>query len=229
MRRLIIIFAVIFSLTAFCVHAFAANETDNEQAAEHEELLELGRFAVLGSTYNRGMGKAEIYFGYIGNDGIENVFAAWLNDEGLGSPITEYEVLSDGTAEGEAAAELYLQSRTIAPGTEVLVAISDWVPDYKSTDSKVVYQSGVKRLVFCGRADLSPDDYAKLYDRLNNGELYAQDRLIQFEYSFEDGALSVNRIELEQEEYADSPKTGLHFATFSMLLALMAIGFNKKH
>lgn len=232
MKRLAIIAAIILSLTALCVPVFAASETGDEEAVVHEELLELGRFAVLGSVYNRGMGKAEIYFGNIEADGTANVFYTWLNDEGLDKPITEYEVLSDGTPEGEAAAELYLQNRTIAPGTEVCVEISEFAPDYKNAEGKIGYQSDVKKLVFGGQADLGPDDYAKLYGCLNSSELYAQDRLIQYEYSIENGVLSVNRVELEPNENADrkneSPKTGAHFAGLPIILSLAAAVINRK-
>lgn len=229
MKKLAVLLAIVFSLAALCVPAFAAGE---EEAAVSEGTVNLGSFVVLYSSYNRGMGKAEIYFGNIGSDGSANVFRVWLNDAGLDKPITEYEVVSIGTAEGDAAVEQYLKDRTIAVGTSVSVEVSEFAPVYESTEGKVGYQDGVKTLTFGGQADFSPEDYAKLYDCLNNVEIYEQDRLVQFEYSFNDGKLSVNRVELEPEEYAKSesknPKTGVSFAVLPAVIALAAVVLNKK-
>ena len=186
---------------AFVVECGVMLAVADEDAVLDNEPIPLGTFTVLHSLYNRGMMYEEIFFGNITNNVI-HVSETRLYDNGIDNEITGYEVLSDGTLEGDAALELFLQNREIRPGTQIELYMSPYEPVTEPADGEVGYEFGIERIVFGGMSELSTEDYRRLFDYFNCGNVYAQDRLVQLEHEFNaDGELIVNRVELEPQDY----------------------------
>lgn len=177
---------LLLSLTVLCIPAFA-----DELAAE-DELTERGPYVALASQCNSGMMYTDIYFG-------------------TADPLTvghvriydgEYEVVSDGTAEGDAAYEYYEETQQISVGTRVMFLIDGMAP----TDGLILAEnqisiSGVKKIVLSGQAEVSEEDCAAMFGALNNCEYYSWDALIQFRYSLDGGKLTSEIYTLEPQDY----------------------------
>lgn len=196
MKKLSIILAVIFALTALSLSVFADDEPDSAC---------LGTFTVLHAQYNRGMGHHEIYL-FREGDGIFRLDMHDLNDgESLSCEVT-----SDGSAEGDAAKALFESAREIKPGTEVVLYSDSTAPapyySY-SENTRCNHISKVGRIKF-GQLwhDPDPDHIEEMFSQLNACDLSAQDRKVQFEYEVADGELIVRRVELQPEEYL--PRVG---------------------
>lgn len=192
MKKLAILFALLIVLTALSTTVVAS-----------DGYLELeGYYNALYVRYNRAMGDGEIWILRDGVDMISGVYRIRFQDFGIGDD-TPYEVVSDGTPEGDAAVELFLTSREIKPGTNIAVRLSDTVPEpYVFYDEEGRYNEvvkGVAKIVLGG----VPEYYQKLEnldyacELLNRCIVYDYDMLVQYEADIIDGELTVNRITVD--------------------------------
>lgn len=204
MKKLSVILAIFFALTALSTIAFASDGLNELE----------GYYNALYVKYNRAMGVGEIWILRDGVDMISGVYRIRFEDFGIGDD-TPYKIVSDGTPEGDAAAELFLASREIKPGTSIKVSLSDTVPEpYVFYDEEGRYNEvvkGVAEIVLGGVPEYyqEPENLAYAYELLNRCIVYDYDMLVQYETDIIDGELIVNRITVDPTNVEPGLITGL--------------------
>lgn len=193
---------------AFVVECGVMLAVANEDAVLDNEPIPLGTFTVLHSLYNRGMAHLEMYLMREGDGDWSNIFCVYMDDtcNSEGEYVPSCMVTSDGSADGNAAKELFETTREIKPGTMVALYADPTAPEpfYTYSESggyESVFRGTIARIGFGSLwRDPDPEEIAGVYSQLNECVIYAQDRRVQFEYEVVDGEIFVTRVEHEPFE-----------------------------